>query len=167
MQRGGEWTFLLRAGTGFQLRWREQGARYEDCWRRSRTTWHCGAGTTEVANGFVEATLPFVPGTIASAVRVAVAAGSHARLVVRQQSGGRFGPLSCLTSSTREAPAGTSVATWCLNRHGIPVSEQVHGSQAPSSPWRSLRLMRYRHPAPTADFAPLAPTTAAGVLPPL
>jgi hypothetical protein len=133
-----------------------------------------------VSNGFIDLTLPFVPGTVDGMIRSVVRApavlapGEHQRLSVSRQPDARFGELSCLSFTTwsqseRPGSARTGVfeVTWCLDSRGLPVSEHQHGAPTLSLPWADLMLVSERPVAPASDFSPLSRPAGKGTLPPV
>lgn len=146
---GGDWAFRLKAGHGFQLRWIERGARHVDCWRRHASgSWHCAGGRTQLENGDLEATLPYVPGTVfdtvAPLVRGAVA-GSGSR-VVRRGVASRFGTLTCITVTAPGKTGGSPM--WCFTTAGLPARVR------PGATGESIALVSLRSGLGHGAFVP-------------
>jgi hypothetical protein len=179
MLGSGEWSFLLRAGNGYQLQWIEHANRYEACWLQAGAEWRCGKGTVYASNGFALFTMPYVPATVdsdlgASAMGSYLGHGEHQRLTVASKSSASFGKLECLTStawftSKRKGAArnGISAVTWCLTSRGLPASEYQQGNPPTGSPWVNLTLVGTRRVAPKFDFQPKSPTAVRNGLPEL
>ena len=178
MLDGGEWSFVLRAGHGYELQWIEQASHYQQCWRNGTNSWTCGKGTTYAANAFIMQTLPYVPGTVDGEIgatvqhRYPLVQGEHQRLTVASQQSVEFGTLRCLTGTTwfspkrkGAAPADLSSTTWCLTVRGLPASENQRGNPSLGLSWADLTLISTRRVAPNSDFQPMSAIAARGTLP--
>jgi len=169
MLDGGQWSYLLRAGRGYEQQWIEQANHYQECWRQGPGKWTCGKGTAFASNGFILQTLPYIPGTvdgdIAATVqnRLALGQGEHQGLSVFSQPSHKFGTLSCLKETSWITPkrkgatvADKSATTWCLTDRGLPVNEHQQGSPETAFTWDDLTLLSARQIAPESDFRPLS-----------
>ncbi|MGA2806176.1 MAG: hypothetical protein ABSF89_17625 [Acidimicrobiales bacterium] len=178
MLGSGEWSFLLRAGNGYELQWIEHANRYEACWLQAGAEWRCGKGTVYASNGFALFTMPYVPATVDGDIRASamdsypMGHGEHQRLTVASKSSAKFGKLDCLTTTTwftskRTGTARTDISavTWCLTARGLSASEYQRGNPPLASPWADLTLVSTRPVAPQADFQPKSPTAVRNGLP--
>jgi hypothetical protein len=179
MLGSGEWSFLLRAGGGYELQWIEHANRYEACWRQgTKEKWTCGKGIVYASNGFMLSTLPYVPVTVEGHIRATVTGGyptsreEHQRLTVASKLSARFGKLDCLTSTTwftskrtGMARTDTATVTWCLTAQGLAASEYQRGNPPFAPPWLNLTLVSTHRVAPKSDFQPMSPTAVPNRIP--
>jgi hypothetical protein len=153
----GRWSFLLQATTGLSSQWVEKGSTAWNCWRAAtQTTWTCsGPGRFEEANGFILATEPYVPGTLAGDGSELEAGLKERAPEVRgiefaSSESPQFGPLRCLT---------VDLSTTCIDRSGVLVSQQSRSSY---SYWSSITLLRRSSSVSATAFTPVGKSTSAG-----
>jgi len=147
----GTWSFSLTESPNSAFQWIEAGDTAKDCWRWPRhPAMVCtGPGSYEPSNGFVLATLPFVPGTAVESLRSIIDPefGQRPKFTVFSQSGSVVtGPLTCL----RVAEAGGT--TTCITRSGLvaSVSPDLHIGLL----WTSVQLVREQSGPLPSDFVP-------------
>jgi hypothetical protein len=147
----GTWSFSLTESPNSAFQWIEEEDKSEDCWRWPRhPAMICtGPATYEPSNGFVLATLPFVPGTAVEDVRSIIVpeTGQRPKLTVFSQSGSAVtGPLTCLRV---DEDGG---ATTFITRSGLvaSVSPDLHIGLL----WGSVQLVREQSAPLPSDFVP-------------
>jgi hypothetical protein len=153
----GTWSFSLTESPNSAFQWIEEGGTAEDCWHWPRhLAMICtGPAPYEASNGFILATLPFVPGTAVVGVRSSIDSeiGPRPRLTVFSENGSAVtGPLTCLRVDEADG------ATTCITRSGIvaSVSPDLHIGLL----WSSVQLVR-EQPAPLpSDFVPWGKLTS-------
>jgi hypothetical protein len=161
MLDGGQWSFFVHVVYDIDVQLVETGGRYADCiaFHRGRR-WHCGQGTTEASNGFIMATLPFVPGTmlddLSDISNPLLGRHEHQVTTFTTRASAEFGRLYCLAvrrwfttryGSTHDA----SSATMCYTAAGLPESVASAGYSLVGT-WTSIVLMNLRMRASAQDF---------------
>ncbi len=141
---GGQWSFALHAGGGLYVQWIENGNRHVTCWRRAGSALHCDGGATVRSNGTMEATIPYIPATVATALATLIDTGRGAAMTSVRAS--RFGRLRCVDERD---------STICLTPSGLPA--WVRSSTAvPVPPFgnATITLVSMSSRAPATSFVP-------------
>jgi len=105
----GQWSFVLHAGGGLFVQWIENGNHHVTCWQRAGSAPRCGRGAIVRSNGIVEATIPYIPATVATALATLIDRRRGAATTSVRAS--RFGKLRCVDEQG---------STICLTASGLP-----------------------------------------------
>jgi hypothetical protein len=144
----GEWTYRLKTSDGLIVEWLMQGSTLEDCmsFRSSRSLQCTGPapfGEAYGGNGYMIATVPFLPETAFDSIDYAFGSmPPHHRLSVRTLQSG-FGLLTCVTVNSGQD-------TWCLKRDGHLATFSGVGYVA--FLWSKYQLVSEQATAPATDF---------------
>ncbi len=176
MLDGGQWSFVVHVPDYMEMQWVETGGRYEDCFafhlvRRRQ----CGEGTTETGNGFIMATLPFVPGTALDDLRdisdPLLGPREHQVTTFTRGVSSEFGQPLCLVVrrwfTTRYGTQDASSAAICYTPSGLPESLAGAGASSPIVTWTSVLLVKLRMTAPAKDFELVSKPSPGPLLPPI
>ena len=146
----GEWSYRLTYRDGSSIEFVVRGGLLEDCTRLRAGKWqctgpgrfqgfHCTYGCIEVSNGYMFATMLYLPSVAFNLLGLTVEARDslHPR-----SKDSRFGPLTCVNVVSNQ--------TLCLLSNGQLYS--VTGIREMEFAWTTARLLSEQPTAPLADF---------------
>ncbi len=146
----GEWSYRLTYRDGSSIEFVVRGGLLEDCTRLRAGKWqctgpgrfqgfHCTYGCIDVSNGYIFATMPYLPSVAFNLLALTVEA--HDSLHPRSKDS-RFGPLTCVNVVSNQ--------TLCLVSSGKIYSlSRMHLTEFP---WTTARLLSEQSTVSLADF---------------
>jgi hypothetical protein len=149
----GMWSYRLTYTDGSSVEFVVRGGLLEDCTRVREGRWqcsgparfegfHCTYGCIDYSNGYMYATMPYLPSRAFNLVGLTVENLDSLR---PRSERSRFGPLTCVDVVSDE--------TLCLLRNGLVDSLSGPGSGDIGFPWTKARLLSHQPAAPIVDFS--------------